>query len=569
MSDLREGNVNPETFYDIQDDANTSLYVLIPSLVGIYALGLGLIGVILFSGFSTFSETVAFFSWSWGEWGTLFGVFAFFGGAFALIHAYSAFNQPITDFIRKLGAEGLDPDDHYHKKFNNIVDEIAVAADIDNVHRGVIPTAKKNALSLGDRGEAAILVTEGALGWLRRDELQALVAHEMAHVVYGDSRLKLFTVNILSTFTYLNPSGFDKTKLGCLGCWLGPLSIPIIIIAAIISPLLELMNRTLSMMISQQREWRADGTAVEYSRDPLAMASALHKLGKIPPELSLFEKDKETKELKYSESIDSPIYEFLLMVPQESESDDSNYEPWFGSLGLESVTGTHPPLQDRINRQLNLANVPQSELESRLEKERESPHVPVRALRDDEGNRLLDQNWSFRDEEGEHVTDLIELVTGGVLSEDTLISKEADKDWSKPSEHSDYKKIEQIFRTDGSHGTCPDCGAGLRLRFYLGVPIEACVLCGGVALSWRKTIRLESRHRDGDLPERLGSIDDYSGYHGEETIPEDEKVEGCCPDCGSTFKAQNYGSSNLIVDLCPACNTSWFEEDELTIALNL
>lgn len=548
MSDLSEDEVQPETFHDIQDDANQALRWLIPLLIAVYSLSISLMTIVLLALYGGLH-------WSWPSWLSCLVVSVCLGGGLAIFHALKAQETPLDRMIRNLSAESLDDDDHFHSTFQNIVDEVGIAANISNVHTGVIPSSKTNALSLGDRNEAAILITEGALGRLRRDELQAVVAHEMAHVAYGDSRLKFFTTNILNTFTLWDPS------LVKLGCKTGVFSLPVLIVAFILSPLLWILHRLLSLGISQHREWRADATAVEYSRDPVALASGLYKLGLEPSEKTPATGFRQY--IHFNEAIDSPIYESLLIVTAETL--EAGWKPaWWNKM-----IQTHPPLKDRINHQLDLANVSYSDLESRLNNEPASPQVPVRALRDRTGNRLANQDLLVQIDGEEQALNLVDLITGGFLSDGILVRRKDEDEWFEPSDHPQLKKIQETSQTEAEIGNCPDCEAPLRTQSYLGIPLQACLICGGVALSWRKLIRLDSRHRDGNLPETVESPEQISGFHGGESIEPGTSTGKRCPDCRTKFEAMRYETSDLLIDHCPACQLTWYQEDILTIALNL
>ncbi len=567
MSQLKQDELHPETFYDIQDDAAWGIIRLMPVLLVVYALSVGLMGVV----FIAFSSLEVWLQADRTYWIQVFLVSAGIGVLLALFHVVMAYRKPIDGMLQKLHAEPLDDEDHYHKTLRNVVQEIALAAPVKEVRPMVIPTGRTNAMAVGDRDRAVIMITEGALGRLRRDELQAVVAHEMAHVAYGDSRLKFFTASILETFDFVTLRDLNLDSSGNRGTGFriggsagrrrsgGAFAI---LILALITPILKGINRLVSTGISQQREWRADATAIEYCRDPLALASGLYRLGIMRASSSSVGGNPAVR--SYRDAVSSPAYEPLLLVPFQSTRERTADIPWWKRL-FES----HPPLYNRIERAINLAGVSYSDLTSHIKRERQSPHVPVRALRDDSGTLLNDQTWWVHHDGDQTQVSLLDLLTGGTVPEQSLVAREGDEEWSRPDEHPELSGVRTMFRSDGGHGGCPDCGSPLRRRFYLGVPIEACVLCGGVALPWRKLIRLESRHQANDLPDHLGSIEEYGGYHGSKDIPEDEVMEGNCPECETSFRSKRFRSSRLVVDQCPTCDLTWFEEDELTIALNL
>jgi Zn-finger nucleic acid-binding protein len=387
----------------------------------------------------------------------------------------------------------------------------------------------------------------------------------LAHIAYGDARLKLFTANILEIFEVFNLEKISKSSRATGGFRTrgvrgrGAL---VILVLALLAPLLKGLNRIFATGISLQREWRADATAVEYSRNPLALARALYRLGSLKAKSVSVGLPAPVRD--YRESVASPAYSQLLLVPFDSASRGVKEISWWEKLFL-----SHPPVENRIARALNLARVPYSDFKQQVERERSSPQLDFPALRDEEGNLLHEQNWWIYADGSESETNLVDLLSGEGLTGEALIAREGDEDWSKPDQHRNLKAIKKLYENEKEKGNCPQCGAPFCRRFYLGVPIKVCLLCGGVALSWRKVIRLETRHRDGKLPERLGNIEDYTGYHGGEPIPEDEMIGAECPDCEIPFRTKRYHATKLIVDQCPNCNLTWFEEDELAIALNL
>ncbi len=561
MKNFNREDVNPETFYDIQDDATWAIARMMPQLMLIYSISIGLLGTVgvVLLRFQQYSPALGF------GIGWIFLSFAAFGLVIALVHAFLAYLRPLDKFTSRLGAEPLDPEDRYHSIFKNVVEEISLAAPVSYVSARVIPTPRTNALAAGDQQVAEVMITEGALGQLSREELQTVVAHELAHIAYGDARLKLFTANILEIFEIFNFEKISKSSRSVGGFRTrgtrgrGAL---VILVLALLAPLLKGLNRIFATGISLQREWRADATAVEYSRNPLALARALYRLGSLKSKSVSVGLPAPVRD--YRESVASPAYSQLLLVPFDSASRGVKEISWWEKLFL-----SHPPVENRIARTLNLARVPYSDFKRQVERERSSPQLDLPALRDKEGNLLYKQNWWIYADGSESETNLVDLLSGEGLTGEALIAREGDEDWSKPDQHRNLKAIKKLYENEKEKGNCPQCGAPFCRRFYLGVPIKVCLLCGGVALSWRKVIRLETRHRDGKLPERLGNIEDYTGYHGGEPIPEDEMIGAECPDCEIPFRTKRYHATKLIVDQCPNCNLTWFEEDELAIALNL
>lgn len=567
MSRSRSEGLHPQTFYDIQDDATWSIIRLLPILIIIYSVSISLlIGV----GLAVALEGSALFidqsTWIW-----ILGGGTVAGVLLAFVHAVLAYIRPLEKMMRKLRADPLDEDDHFHQTFQNVVDEIRIASPVKKVMARVIPTARTNAMAMGDRDEAVVILTEGALGILRRDELQAVVAHEMAHISYGDARLKYFTANLVETFDFIsanslfgNGNSASDRQWGNIRIGRGSGRAGLAIVAIyLLSRLLKFINRLFSTTISQQREWRADATAIEYCRDPEALASALYKLGMVDSKMS---SAKYTGPMEaFQLAVESPAMESLLLVPFDSAETNHQSIGWFHRLFQ-----AHPPLFNRIEKCLKLAHSSFSNLRQRLKRKRTSPYVPVRALRDSSGHSLSDQPWYIRQNGETRQVSITQLLSGGILQEETPVARGGDAEWKLPDEHDQLHTLRAIYQTGSAgHMDCPECGVSMRRRYYLGVPLEACVLCGGVALPWKKLVRLESRYRGGDVPEYIEDLDQYRGYHGGEPIEENEIVEVQCPACRADFHARRFGGTGLVVDSCEICGLTWFEEDELMIGLTL
>jgi|GEM_PF-392905 len=559
---MQSNDLNPETFYDIRDDATRAILMLTPQLLIVYSLSVGLLGAIIAS-FLLPSNGVS--SIDWGYFWEYFLYGAGLGLLLALFHIYRAYTKSPANIAGQLGAEPLDSSDHYHNTFENVVEEICLPAPVDRVKPRVIPSSRTNALAVGDQEEAIVLITEGALGRLRRDELQAVVAHEMAHISYGDARLKSFTSAILQTFEIFSFKNISlsryknrrRSRLRFRGR-----GAALYLLLVVVSTLLKGFNRIIATGISVQREWRADGTAIEYCRDPVALAAGLYQLGMVKPKIAPVGNPYPVD--SYREAVSSPAFESLLLVPFDSVSRQHKT-----STIIDRLFHTHPPLEERINRHLKLAGEPYSNLVSRLENEQPSPDVPFRAMRDKEGNPLQQQKWWLHREGESREVSFLDLLTGKALDKETLLAHEKDEDWSSPDQHPEFSAIKKMVEADGTKENCPECEVPLCRRVYLGVPIKVCLACGGIALTWRQLVRLEARHRDGELPARLGKIEEYTGYHGSEAIPEDEITGGECPHCKTSFRTKRYRGTKLIVDQCTVCKLTWFREDELTIALNL
>ncbi len=141
----------------------------------------------------------------------------------------------------------------------------------------VIPDPAPNALAIGrDPSHAAIAVTEGALALLNREETQGVVAHEMAHIGNRDTLVMTVVAVLLGGVVMLADWArrnwyFTRRRRGS-----GHVLFGLVVLALIaVSPLL---SRLIAMAVSRQREYLADATAVEFTRNPYGLAGALAKI---------------------------------------------------------------------------------------------------------------------------------------------------------------------------------------------------------------------------------------------------------------------------------------------------
>lgn len=167
----------------------------------------------------------------------------------------------------------------------NVVEEMAIAAGVPMPRVMVLETDALNAFATGNKvGHGTIVVTRGLLDSLGRDELQGVVAHEMAHLANLDTRYMVIvgvTVGLIALVCDMllrtmawggtgRRSGSDRK--GRSG---GGLLIILLIVVAIFAPLAA---KAVQMAVSRQREYLADATSVQFTRNPSGLISALGKL---------------------------------------------------------------------------------------------------------------------------------------------------------------------------------------------------------------------------------------------------------------------------------------------------
>ena len=165
----------------------------------------------------------------------------------------------------------------------NVVEEMAIASGLPMPMVYIIEDSAPNAFATGrDPEHASVAVTSGLLEKLDRDELQGVIAHEMAHVGNFDIRYAML-VGILVGTTVLISDFFLR------GLWFGggrggrregggQAQLIMIIVAVVLAVLAPIFARLLQLSISRQREYLADATAVKLTRNPKGLADALQKI---------------------------------------------------------------------------------------------------------------------------------------------------------------------------------------------------------------------------------------------------------------------------------------------------
>jgi heat shock protein HtpX len=165
----------------------------------------------------------------------------------------------------------------------NVVEEMSIAAGVPMPAVYLIDDPAPNAFATGrDPAHASVAATTGLLGLLDRQELQGVVAHELSHVRNYDVRFATL-VGVLVGFVALvadlllraNIFGWGRRSSGGGG----PLALVLALALAILAPLAA---AAVQFAISRRREYLADASAVELTREPLGLARALHKLSRDP-----------------------------------------------------------------------------------------------------------------------------------------------------------------------------------------------------------------------------------------------------------------------------------------------
>ena len=170
----------------------------------------------------------------------------------------------------------------------NVVEEMAIASGLPVPSVWVVPDKDPNAFATGiDVAKAHIAVTEGLLDALNRDEVQGVVAHEMAHIRNHDVKLMTLLAALIGVIALMSDAAWRTMRVGGRGRGggssggggkkgnLGAIVLVLWLITLLVAPLL---SRMLALGVSRKRELLADATGAQFTRNPAALATALRKI---------------------------------------------------------------------------------------------------------------------------------------------------------------------------------------------------------------------------------------------------------------------------------------------------
>ncbi len=224
-----------------------------------------------------------------------------------------------------------------YRQLRNVVEEMAIAAGVPPPKAYVIPTAGMNAFAAGRRPEEACLaVTTGLLERLDREELQGVIAHELAHIKSRDTLYNVCAAVLVGAVALLSDMFLRGTAWGgrrrsSEGRGGGRGNAAFFVLALLLAILAPLAAKILQMSISRQREYHADAAAAGFTRNPLGLASALEKITAGGPQVP--SENRGTQHL-------------FIVNPMRVFGPESS-----------ALMSTHPPTEDRIQRLRAMAGV--------------------------------------------------------------------------------------------------------------------------------------------------------------------------------------------------------------------
>ncbi|PYO73315.1 MAG: hypothetical protein DMD67_15795, partial [Gemmatimonadetes bacterium] len=212
-------------------------------------------------------------------------VFPWFGvvlAAIAVLTAWYAYATGPEKVLWSTGArEVVDPTDPKEKQLVNVVQEMSIAAGVPRPRIWIVDDPDPNAFATGTNPlHAHLAVTQGLLDLCSRDELQAVIGHELGHVKNLDVRLMTTLAALVGAVALMHDGAGGGGSRGGGGKkgGAGPLIVILLVVWIISWLLAPIIAQILALAVSRKREYLADAMSAQFTRNPLALASALQKI---------------------------------------------------------------------------------------------------------------------------------------------------------------------------------------------------------------------------------------------------------------------------------------------------
>ena len=280
------------------------------------------------------------FAIGYGTTGYVEGAFGVTGIAIAIAMLMSVGSYFAGDKLVLATSGAREVTQEQAPQLMNVVQELALAANLPMPKVYIIDDTAPNAFATGrDPKHASVAITTGLLQKLDREELQGVIGHELSHVRNYDIRFSLLVAVLVGSialmadfflrFTFWGGrgrGGGDRDKGG------GGLQVIIFVVAIVLAIIAPFIARMVQLAVSRQREYLADTSSVELTRNPNGLEQALAKIAGDQEVLEVA--NRATQHLYFT----NPIKKF-----EERSS---------------SMFSTHPAIVDRINRLRQLSGQP-------------------------------------------------------------------------------------------------------------------------------------------------------------------------------------------------------------------
>jgi len=555
-----------KNFYQLQREQQKKSLLLFLPLVGFYFFAVGLLlfltagftGLLLGQRFPPAGKTLT----------SLLVADALLALLIAAVHYVDARKNGAAAIRRRLQARPPDPSDLYHKRFSNTLDEMRIAAGLPRVLPFILPTFAVNSMALIERdGTPSVLVTEGLLADFTREEQQAVIAHELAHLTRGDTIYITLVCSLVNFFERIREA-FEPERHPPPG------QVPAQARTRGASPLYALLTLStltmhlLSTLVSRQREFLADAVAVEISRDPAALARAVYKA---------HQKNSFVGDFNIA-------YSPLLIVPPRSTAITDGF--------FSRLFNSHPPLMRRLRLLADMVPTTPAGIVRevwRIHKEREKARLVLHGREESLAGNRGEAAFPIRAAEEGRVWAL--RASGrhweGPFSLGELLEREgfSAASWVRNIQEGveapagEFPQVRQSLAGDREKRAsrsfplrrCPRCRVPLRENVYEGVTIDDCPDCGGKLVDAGTMDRIITRREvafSEGLKKRAREFEETFLRNPvlRKKVRAGRRSNFPCPRCGGRMFPRPYNYQYVIpVDKCFACHRIWFDAEELEI----
>jgi Zn-dependent protease with chaperone function len=321
-------------FFESQDRARRQSLVLILLFLLAVALIILAVSAVLY-GFYVFwvHYPVPFLDWLFSEPGWLVTGTVAAIVAMGSLYRYADLRRGGERVARMAGARPVPADtaEKGERQLRNVTEEMALASGVTVPRLFVMDReAAINAFVAGYQpNEAVLVVTQGTLDELSRDELQGVVAHEFSHILNGDMRINVRLISMLAGILLIGQLGQYLVRFGIWG-WSGHhhrrrYDGALVIMGAVLVVVGYaglFMGRVIKSAVSRQREYLADAAAVQFTRNPEGIGGALYRIG---------------------------VANTGSRLRVTSHAEDLNHLCFGESVSLAGLLASHPPIEARLN----------------------------------------------------------------------------------------------------------------------------------------------------------------------------------------------------------------------------
>ena len=222
-------------------------------------------------------------------------------------------------------AQALGPDEL--RPLRRLVENVSIGAGLPvTPELRVVDDDAPNAFAAGIRPTSSYIgVTTGLLRTMPKRELEAVIAHEVAHIRNRDTYLMTMATVFAGVIALIADIGFRSLAYGGRSRKGGAIVVIVAVVGFLLAPYAALLLR---MSLSRRREYLADASAAEILNDPEAMALALNRL------------ELDTTSVRYADASTAHLW-----VESPTDRIDSERR---GIVAMSGLFNTHPPLRTRI-----------------------------------------------------------------------------------------------------------------------------------------------------------------------------------------------------------------------------